>query len=165
MENLIYILLIVAYLIFQSQMMKKKKEQQEAAKRKPLPGANSEAPRPQTVQDRMKEIFREMEMNKPYSRPQRPIPAKKAQAPASSTAPKPPQKTQKKEPKPFLDVDMTKEEVLPEGTPSKMAQDIYEEQKISNYDYNASNKAAIRHKIDLRQAIIANVILNRPNWE
>jgi hypothetical protein len=168
MENLFYILLVIGYFIYQFYTANKRKAAEELKKRREAGGVvevQDKNPSPPTMHDRMKEIYREMEMkSKPYAR----------QEEQSKTQPKPksvsyqkqveksrPQK--KKAPEPFLNVDMTTEEVLPEGSPSGM-QDGFEKGKITNYDYNAARKEEKTTRINLREAMIANVILNRPEW-
>ena len=176
MSTWIYILIIVIYLIYQYQVARRKKQQHdEAQKKRNIPqstrGNETMTSAKQEAEDRMKEIFRQMEMKtKPYARPaSTQIPSKSrpetkknipASSPVQKTVPRP---LNKKEPEPFLNVDMTQEEVLPEGTPSNMSTDAFEKEKIS-YDYNASAPVEKKHRIDLRQAMIATVIMNRPEW-
>ena len=169
MENLFYIVLVIGYFIYQFYSANKRKAQEELKKRREAGGVvetQDKNPSPPTIQERMKEIYREMEMKtKPYAR----------QGEQSKTQPKVkpvsyqkqaeksrPQK--KKAPEPFLNVDMTTEEVLPEGTPSGMMEDGFEKGKVTNFDYNAARKEIQVTRINLREAMIANVILNRPEW-
>ena len=165
MENLFYILLVIAYFIYQFYSANKRKAQEELKKRREAGGVvetQDKNPSPPTIQERMKEIYREMEMKtKPYARP---MDDSKTLPKTKSTSYQKQRPQKKKAPEPFLNVDMTTEEVLPEGTPSGMMEDGFEKGKVTNFDYNAARKEIQVTRINLREAMIANVILNRPEW-
>jgi hypothetical protein len=169
MENLFYILLVIGYFIYQFYTANKRKAQEELKKRREAGGVvetQDKNPAPPTMQDRMKEIYREMEMKtKPYARPGEQSKSQAKPKPASySKQTEKPSPQKKNAPEPFLNVDMTTEEVLPEGSPAGMMQDGFEKGKVTNYDYNAARKEEQKTRINLREAMIANVILNRPEW-
>ncbi|MBA2421975.1 MAG: hypothetical protein H0V61_01955 [Chitinophagales bacterium] len=172
MENLIYVAVVIAYFLYQAQQARKAQQRQEEAKRMSGSPADAEEPKASpkhiTMEDRMKEIFREMEMKtSPYARPDKTA-NKKLKTPTDIRSPKPvtPQKKQQKKPlTPFLNVDMTEEELSPEGTPSHMsAQETFIKDDITTFDYNASRKERGVRKINLREAMIAKIILERPDY-
>jgi hypothetical protein len=127
MENLIYVAVVILYFIYQASQARSRKRKAEEAKQRQqgMPAENTQ-PKPlmeqgREIQDRMKEIFREMEMKtNPYSQPHKTeAPSRKHTSAKPLVLQKPfLQPAKKKAPEPFLTVDMTEEEVLPEGTPS-----------------------------------------------
>lgn len=165
MENLIYVAVVILYFLYQAQQGRKVKQQQEEARRRAEeePGRQVREVTPPTLEERMKDIFREVEMkNKPYARPDKTTVKGKVTPPAVQTIKKPqPVVPVKKKPTPFLNVDMSQEEVLPEGTWTPMAEERFSK---SGYDYNkAAPETAIR-KVNLRDAVIGKIILDRPEW-
>lgn len=169
MGNLIYVIVIIAYFIFQYQQSRKKQQQQEEAKRRASSADHTDrkipAPEP-TINERMKDIFREIEMkNKPYARPDKTAAPKKIFNTSDTPVQKAvKQKPVKKVPTPFLNVDMTEEEVLPEGTASQMVQDAFAKDQVGNFDYNVIEKKQSASTFNLRQAMIGKIILERPEW-
>lgn len=171
MENLIYLLVVIAYFIYQAQLGRKKaKEQREQREQRggqeDIPGRKVREVRPETMEEKMKEIFREVEMKqKPYARPEtirkkKPVDVQvqsPAQQPKTEIAPK----QVKKSPSPFLNFDMTTEEVAPEGTWTAMGEERFS--KIG-YDYNKSEVQQVKSKISLRDAMVGKIILERPDW-
>lgn len=168
MENLIYLLVVIAYFIYQAQLGRKKvKEQREQrSSQEDIPGRKVREVRPETMEEKMKEIFREVEMKqKPFARPEtmrkkKPIdiPVKSlVQQAKTEIAPK----QVKKSPSPFLNFDMTTEEVAPEGTWTAMGEERFS--KIG-YDYNQAEVQQVKSKISLRDAMIGKIILERPDW-
>lgn len=161
MGNLIYIIIVIAYFIWQAQQARNRSKAQEAAKGKTdeQPGRQVREVKPLTVEERMREIFREVEMkNKPFAQPDRTT--------VKKVAPKPqPQvtvaKALKKEPSPFLNVDMTKEEIAPEGVWTPMSEEKFSK---TGYDYNKIVTESRTRKIDLRDAVIGKIILERPDY-
>lgn len=161
MGNLIYILIVIAYFIWQAQQARNRNKAQEAAKGKgdEQPGRQVREVKPLTVEERMREIFREVEMkNKPFAQPDRTIVKKVDPKPQPQVAVP---KLLKKEPSPFLTIDMTKEEVAPEGAWTPMGEERFSK---TGFDYN---KIATEHrsrKINLRDAVIGKIILERPDY-
>ncbi len=173
MENLIYVAVVIAYFLFQAQQARKAQQRQEEAKRNSGNPADSRETTTQppkvTMEDRMKEVFREMEMKtSPYARPDKTL-IKKQKAPVPNPRPSkfeaPKKQPQKKQATPFLDVDMTEEELSAEGTPSRMSQqEAFTKGDITSFDYNASRKEKDLLRINLREAMIAKIILERPDY-
>lgn len=99
--------------------------------------------------------------NKPYARPEKPAPPKKAVPQVVQTVKPPIPKPEKKKASPFLDYDMTQEEVAPEGVWTAMGEDRF---STTGYDYNKAAAETTLKKINLRDAVIGKVILERPEW-
>ncbi|MEO6167849.1 MAG: hypothetical protein ABIO46_13115 [Chitinophagales bacterium] len=164
MGNLIYIIVIIAYFIWQAHQASKKRKEQEEAQQNPegQPGRKVREVAPPTLEEKMKDVFREVEMkSKPYARPDKAAPQKKAAAPAVQTFKQPAPKPEKKKPSPFLDFDMTQEEVVPEGTWTTMGEERFSK---TGYDYNKAVVEPTLKKINLRDAVIGKIILERPEW-
>lgn len=168
MENLIYLLVVIAYFIYQAQLGRKKvKEQREQrSSQEDIPGRKVREVRPETMEEKMKEIFREVEMKqKPFARPETMRKKKPVDIPVKSLVQQ--AKTEiapkqvKKSPSPFLNFDMTTEEVAPEGTWTAMGEERFS--KIG-YDYNQAEVQQVKSKISLRDAMIGKIILERPDW-
>lgn len=168
MENLIYLLVVIAYFIYQAQLGRKKvKEQREQrSSQEDIPGRKVREVRPETMEEKMKEIFREVEMKqKPFARPETMRKKKPVDIPVKSPVQQ--AKTEiapkqvKKSPSPFLNFDMTTEEVAPEGTWTAMGEERFS--KIG-YDYNQAEVQQVKSKISLRDAMIGKIILERPDW-
>jgi len=168
MENLIYLVVVIAYFIWQAQQGRKKGQVKRDAENQPVEqdGRRVREVRPITIEEQMREIFREVEMKqKPFARPEKPVSTKRV----TPTAPPVVQKeikatakaVPKKAPSPFLNFDMTTEEIAPEGTWTAMGADRFS--KIG-YDYNRVIAKAVIRKVNLREAIIGKIILDRPEW-
>lgn len=163
MGNLVYILVVIAYFIWQAmQARKRNAAQEEAKKNADQPGRMVREVAPPTMEERMRDIFREVEMkNKPYAKPDKPVQRKIAEPAKVQSISKPVPKVEKKKPSPFLDVDMTQEESAPEGTWTPMGEERFSK---SGYDYNKAAPVISIRKVNLRDAVIAKIILDRPEW-
>ncbi|MBX7107778.1 MAG: hypothetical protein K1X61_03920 [Chitinophagales bacterium] len=164
MGNLIYIVVVIAYFIWQAQQARSRKQAQEDAQKKSgeQPGRKVREVLPPTVEERMRDIFREVEMkNKPYAQRDKTTERKVIAPSPQKASPVVAVKKEKKEPSPFLNFDMTQEEVAPEGTWAPMSEEKFS--KIG-YDYNKAVTESYTHKVNLRDAIIGKIILDRPEY-
>lgn len=168
MENLIYLVVVIAYFIWQAQQGRKKGQVKRDAENQPVEqdGRRVREVRPITIEEKMREIFREVEMKqKPFARPEKQVSDRRDVPPAPPVVKreiKPaPKVVPKKAPSPFLNIDMTTEEIAPEGTWTAMGADRFS--KIG-YDYNKVVAKAVIRKVNLREAIIGKIILDRPEW-
>ncbi len=168
MENLIYLLVLIAYFIWQAQQGRKKSQANRDAGNQPVEqdGRKVREVRPLTMEEQMREIFREVEMKqKPFARPEKPVTTKRHTPPTVISTQVPPapvvKATPKKAASPFLNIDMTTEEVAPEGTWTPMGEERFS--KIG-YDYNKKETKEVNARINLREAIIGKIILDRPQW-
>lgn len=164
MENLIYIVIVIAYFVFQAVQASNKQKAREQAKNKPQaqPARKVREVKPPTPAERMRDMYREVEMkNKPYARVDKTKVRPVEKKPSYQTLDIPSPKIEKKTPDPFLNVDMTKEEVLPEGEWKPVgAADL---QKPATDFYKAAREK-VKLKVNLRDAVIGKIILERPEW-
>ena len=172
MEYLLFFAVLVFY-IFRTLSKAQKKAKEEAARRKML---NEQMATPETVsapktfQEVMTEVFREVETkSKPYGdkRTMPPVLAQKkydrkaAQQPVQQ---KPKQQSPaKKAPAPFLTSDYSAETIEPEGTPSAAMEDFIRKAQVTDA-YLQQKKEMARVRFNLRDAVIAKIILDRPEW-
>jgi hypothetical protein len=172
MEYLIFFAILLFY-IYRTFSQAQKNAKQEAERRRraneQAPPAEMTTPQPKTLEDVLTEVFREVESkSKPYGDKRQIPPAmpqpkaeKKKASPVSEQWKKPVVK--KKDPAPFLTTDYTEETVEPEGTPSTAMQDFIKKTQVSDA-YAHAVKGTKPAKFNLREAVIAKIILDRPEW-
>ncbi len=127
--------------------------------------------RAKTPEEVLAEVFKNFETKtKPFAQQAKPVTAKNnpyTRQTTANTVTKPIQKpfvAKKREPVPFLTNDYSAESISPEGTPSHMMEDYIKKSELTDgYSLN-SHKSELRKNFNLRQAVIANVILTRPEW-
>lgn len=172
MEYLIFFAILLFY-IYRTFSQAQKNAKQEAERRRRANEQSSPAEmttsQPKTLEDVLTEVFREVESkSKPYGdKRQMPpaVPQRKAEkkkASQVSTQRRQPV-AQKKDPTPFLTTDYTEETVEPEGTPSTAMQDFIKKTQLSDA-YAHAKKNAKPANFNLREAVIAKIILDRPEW-
>ncbi len=84
MENLIYLVVVIAYFIWQAQQGRKKGQVKRDAENQPVEqdGRRVREVRPITIEEQMREIFREVEMKqKPFARPEKQVSTKRVTPP------------------------------------------------------------------------------------
>lgn len=171
-----YIIFAIVIIIYAYRAITKtmRNAKEEAERRKKL---NEEAGKSITTQpssgksidEVLAEVFREVEtktkpfgqLEKPRQQKQKPFHEKKKVQSTAATMPAKPSVT-KKEPVPFLTTDYTAQMLEPEGTPSHMMEDYIRKGQLTDV-YNVKEKTTIR-KINLREAVIASIVLQRPEW-
>lgn len=172
MEYVIFSAIVIFYL-YRTFSQAQKRAKQEAERRQrsneQVPREQSANPKQKTLEDVLTEVFREVEnKSKPFGEklpvPQRSTRREKDKRALQAPAAKPkPTKPKKKEPAPFLTTDYTPETVEPEGTPSTSMQDFIKKSQLTDA-YAQDRKETARVKFKLRDAVIAKIILDRPQW-
>ena len=170
------ILLFYIYRTF-SQAQKKAKEKAERRRRTndQLPQQPVSPNTPKTLQEVLTDVFRETEMKtKPYGDgrklppvtqtkkvyPQVQKPFQQART-ATSTV-----KTdigKRKEPQPFLNVDYSPQPLPKEGASTGSMEDFIKHTEVSDA-YLIKSKEQRRINFNIRDAVIAKIILDRPEW-
>jgi len=172
MQYLLFIAIMLIYIfrVF-SQAQKKAREEAERRRR-----ANEQAqqqnpttiPAPLTPEERMREIFRETEMKtKPYGsgrtisqtqRREKPAQQRQILQPQTITPTVSSQIQKQKEPQPFLTAELN----TLQGTLSTPSDDYIKKTQVS--DANKPQSTGPKIKFILRDAVIAKIILDRPEW-
>ncbi|MCY7409603.1 MAG: hypothetical protein LH473_04965 [Chitinophagales bacterium] len=129
------------------------------------------AERAKTPEEVLAEVFKNFETKtKPFAQQAKPVIAKSnpyTSKTTTNTVAKPIQKSfaaKKREPVPFLTNDYSAESILPEGTPSHMMEDYIKKSELSDGYTLSDSRSEFKKNFNLRQAVIANVILTRPEW-
>ncbi|MBA3649151.1 MAG: hypothetical protein H0W62_11485 [Chitinophagales bacterium] len=165
--TIVYVIVILLYVIYRSQQAKRKKESDKESnipknrERKSDVTAPASTPLPPQQQRSLSDVFREVEMNaKPYGQQYKPAVKQKnvrRQAPVKV----PP----KKEFQPVSTGNYSREMTSDKGTAYALEQDVIKQGEVGNYNYNfdiPADKPMLQ--LDFKKAIIANVILNRPEY-
>jgi hypothetical protein len=177
MQYVVFALIIIFY-IYRTFSTAQKKAKEDAERRRRL---NPQSPQqqnppapPKTIQEVLTEVFRETEMKtKPYGDgrkmpvPPQPIKRYEQKPPLQKPGAKPIgqkiQQPKKKELSPFLTTDYTPQKLEPEGTPSAMSKEYNPITQTSDA-YLIKGKDSIRANFNIRDAVIAKIILDRPEW-
>lgn len=124
-----------------------------------------------TLEEVLAEVFTDVETkSKPFAKPVTEIQSKKVdkkkhkpnyQFDSQKVKQTPPSK---KQPVPFLTEDFTLETIEPEGTPSQMMEDFIKRSQLTDEMKSEQAHSSIRKNFNLREGIIANIILNRPEY-
>ena len=173
----VFFALIILFYLYRTFSTAQKKAREDAERRRKLNPQTPQQPNspelPKTFQDMMTEVFREAEMKtKPYGdgRTMPPVVRQKKQYEPRRTFQNPPPKTippkiqlpKKKEASPFLTTDYTPEILEPEGTPSTMLQEY---SKQNSEAYLIKDQDGNHLRFNIRDAVIAKIILDRPEWD
>jgi len=173
MQYLFFAAILLFYL-YRSFSVAQKKAKEDAERRRiqnPQIPNQQDTPVPQkSIEQVLTEVFRETEMKtKPYGDGRKRSlfePPKKSyekKPVVQRPAYKPIQAPKKKEASPFLTTDYSPELVDAEGTPSAMSKES--EGKIQSSDaYRIKGLEGKRINFNIRDAVIAKIILDRPEW-
>jgi hypothetical protein len=173
MEYVIFFAILLFY-IFRTLSKAQKKAKEEAERRRRMNEHMAPSPTvpsaPKSLEDVLTEVFREVETkSKPFG-DKRTIPPvltqkkherKAAQQPVQQSPKQ--QRPAKKAPTPFLTSDYSAETIEPEGTPSAAMEDFIRKSQVTDA-YLRQKKETARMKFSLRDAVIAKIILDRPEW-
>ena len=181
MQYVLFFIILLFYL-YRAFSGAQKKAKQEAEQRR---RANEQNPQPpsaptqqKTLQEVLTEVFRETEMKtKPFGDgrtippvvqskktfEKKPVVQKPVTTYSQTTYSSKNQPQKKKETKPFLTSDYTAETIDPEGTPSAMSKDYIQQTQVADA-YLLKEQGSVRYKFDIRNAVIAKIILDRPEW-
>jgi hypothetical protein len=177
MQYLFIAIIIIVYVL--RFLYKQKKEQEEAARRRgqvpptmPAPPTSEDTipppinqPQPKTIDEILKEMHRRIEtQGKPFAKPAIPqktvrkVEAKKEPAKPQPRAP------EKKEPAPFLTEEYSAYHIEGQKTPSNMAEDFIKKGQLTDVYNEPKRTPKLLPKFNLQDAVIASVVLERPEW-
>jgi hypothetical protein len=166
----------IAFYLYRAftQAQKKAKADTERRRKSNEESRPASVPSIPTLEEVLTEVFREAEMKtKPFgegktlSTDRRKV-ARQEQKKMleQSRTPLPATKKvalKKKTSAPFLTSDYTAETIEPEGTPSQSMQDFIKESQLTDA-YALGKKKTPTTTFNLREAVIAKIILDRPEW-
>jgi hypothetical protein len=176
-----YIFIIAAVILYAFRFFQKQKKEQEEAQRRrgqvppKRPAAaptvedvppSGNQPQPKTIDEILKEMHRRIEtQNKPYAKPATPEKPVKKILTKKEPPPKPqPRVPEKKEPAPFLSEELSAYTIEGARTPANMAEDFIKQGELTDVYNVTEKKQKPLPKFNLRDAVIASVVLNRPEW-
>ncbi len=166
-----YIFIAVAIIFYIVRFIsKQKKEQQEAERRRQatsnVPGPNTEAEptlarqqQPKTIDEILTEMHRRVEtQSKPYAAPSSPLTA--ATKPIRKEAPKPVMPLVKET---INEITTSENSAYDLEIQRNMASDFIKKGELTDV-YNTPKKISANGNFNIRDAVIAQIILQRPEW-
>jgi hypothetical protein len=172
-QYLIFFAVIIFYVL--RFVSNQKKQQEEARRRKnqlppnaspekvTAPETPNEPSQPRTIDEILKEMHRRVEtQSKPYAKPviqkqpvKKPSPVKEV--------PKQPGIQEKREPTPFLTEEYSAYKIEEAKVPANMAADFIRQGELGDV-YNLPKKKPSLSNFNVRDAVVASIILNRLEW-
>jgi hypothetical protein len=179
MQYLFFFAILLFY-IYRTFSQAQKKAKEDAARRRQTNEQQPQQPvpsnQPKTLQEVLTDVFRETEMKtKPYGDGRKLPPVTQPKKVYPQPVQKPFQQTRtatatvktdigkKKEAQPFLSVDYTPEPLPKEGASTGSMEDFIKHTQVSDA-YLISGQGKRRINFNIRDAVIAKIILDRPEW-
>lgn len=172
-----YVIFFAVLIFYVLRFVSNQRKQQEEARRRQsqLPPNNppektdappipTNQPQPRTIDEILKEMHRRVEtQTKPYAK-QVTQKQRVEKTHAVKEVPKQQPKIQaKKEPTPFLTEEYSAYKIEEAKVPANMAADFIRQGELADV-YNVPKKESSQTKFNVRDAIIASIILNRLEW-